>query len=44
MEQTKIEVALIEEVIAEAAIARRQELNDLQLVMAGGGMADASFF
>jgi hypothetical protein len=42
MELTKIESALIEVAIAEAAEAQLRELNTLQLASVGGGIGEAS--
>jgi hypothetical protein len=40
MDRAKIEIAAIEETVAEATEAQVCELNDLQLALIGGGCAD----
>ena len=40
MEHTKMEFALIQEAVVEATDAQLRELNDLQLLLVGGGIGD----
>jgi hypothetical protein len=40
MEHTKMEMLAIEEATKDAARAEIQELNELQLALVGGGIAD----
>jgi hypothetical protein len=43
MELTKIEVEIIEKVVTEANQSHVRELNELQLVLVGGGIGDVVF-
>ena len=43
MENTKIETGAVEQVEMKAQQAKLQELNDLQLALVGGGIADVVF-
>jgi hypothetical protein len=40
MEYTKSEINLVHEVMVEASEAQIRELNDLQLLLVGGGIGD----
>ena len=40
MENTKIEVAVVEAAICEAMEAQLRDLNELQLALVGGGCGD----
>ena len=42
MEHTKIEQAILEQVIVDAADAQLRELNELQLTIVGGGTAEVT--
>jgi hypothetical protein len=44
MELINIEVAVVEKAVVEANEAQLRELNDLQLVMVGGGIGDPIAF
>ena len=43
MENTKIETGAVEQVEMKAQQVKVQELNDLQLALVGGGIADVVF-
>lgn len=43
MERTNIEVGLVQESMDSVAATQLESLNDLQLALVGGGIADGSF-
>ena len=43
MEFTKIEIAVVEDAVIEAAEPSVRELNELQLMLVGGGCGETSY-
>lgn len=43
MEYNKVEVAVVEEAVAEVLDAQIRDLDELRLAMVGGGAGDATF-
>jgi hypothetical protein len=42
MDRANIEIAVVEQTIAEASDAQQRELNDLELTFVGGGVGEVT--